>query len=305
MKKIILITLLTFLLAISSKSQNYVSFPTGNVNWNVFYRGTCQEAPPDTVLIRYAIHGDTIINNVLYSKLCKESGDLKNPAINGIGGIRESGKKIYYVGATIILPGDDEEFLLYDFTANVGDTIKHDSRGGFHSVILGIDSILIGESFRKRYKVDNNWSYHNPDFIIEGIGSVNNGLLGHISDIPTCGTHYWEHICFSENGIVKYLNPAFSECFPPELKSGIEEMEINIDIEIYPNPFNNQIFIKAKGFNSDLFLRMFDINGKMLIEKKISSEIVGLDFVFSKGIYNAVIVDKNGKVITSKKLLKE
>ena len=82
MKKIILITLLTFLLAISTKSQNYVPFPTGNVNWNVYYRGTCEEALPDTVLIRYTIHGDTTINNVLYSRLCIESGDLNNPVIN-------------------------------------------------------------------------------------------------------------------------------------------------------------------------------------------------------------------------------
>jgi hypothetical protein len=305
MKKIILITLLTFLLAISSKSQNYVPFPTENANWNVYYRGTCEEKLPDTVLIRYAIHGDTTINNLLYLKLCIESGDLNNPVIKGLGGIRENGKKIYYKGETILKPGDDEEFLLYDFTVGVGDTIKHDLRGGFYSVVLEIDSIFIDGTYRKRYKVNNHWFYHNPDFIIEGIGSVNNGLLGHISDIPTCGTHYWEHICFSENRIVKFLNPAFKECFPAELISGIYEMELKTNFEIFPNPFNNQIFVKTKGLNIDLLFRLFDIKGKMLIEKKINSENFCLDFDVSNGIYTAVLADRNGKIITSKKLVKE
>ncbi len=109
--------------------------------------------------------------------------------------------------------------LLYDFTAQVGDTVHHSGKAAFRSIILEIDSIQIGGEYRKRYKVDNGWFYHNPDYIVEGIGSIQNGLLGHISDIPLCGTHYWEHVCFSEGGIVKYKNPAYSDCYADTLKS--------------------------------------------------------------------------------------
>jgi len=165
MKQMTLIFALILIINQSLKCQNYVPFPTENVNWNVFYAGTCSETPPDTVLIRYTIHGDTTINEIQYSKLCIESGDTANPTIQGIGGLRENDKKIYYRGQTIIDGSNDEEYLLYDFTKQIGDTIKHDLYGEFYSVILDIDSVEIGDSYRKRYKVDNHWFYQNPDYI--------------------------------------------------------------------------------------------------------------------------------------------
>lgn len=286
-------------------SQDYVPFPAENVNWNVFYAGTCEEAPPDTVLIRYTIHGDTTINEILYSKLCIESRDTANPKIQGIGGLRESDKKIYFRGQTIIGVGNDEEYLLYDFTKQIGDTIKHDSDGGFYSVVLSIDSVLIGESYRKRYQVDNHWFYQNPDYIIEGIGSVKNGLLGHISSIPTCGTHYWEHVCFRENGIIKYLNPTFNDCFPSNLITETKQIDYESGIDLYPNPFTNEIQIENKLNNRDLLFKLIDINGKTLVTKKIKGDKISIDLNINSGIYNALIIDKNGKILISKKMMKE
>ena len=305
MKQTVLIFGLIFIINLSLKSQDYIPFPTENVNWNVFYAGTCSETPPDTVLIRYTIHGDTTINETQYSKLCIESGNTVNPKIQAIGGLRESDKKIYYVGETIIGGGNNEEYLLYDFTKQIGDTIKHNSNGGIYSVILGIDSVQIGDNYRKRYNVDNHWFYQNPDYIIEGIGSVKNGLLGHISDVPTCGSHYWEHVCFRENGIVQYLNSSFNDCFPSNLLTGIEQLEYETDFEIYPNPFNNEIQIYNKLDNRDLIFKLIDINGKTLIEKSISGEKVTLDMDINSGFYNALIIDVNGKILISKKLVKE
>lgn len=305
MRQTTLIFGLILIISQSLKSQDYVPFPTKNVNWNVFYAGTCSETPPDTVLILYTIHGDTTINEIQYSKLCIESGDTANPKIQGIGGLRESNRKVYYLGQTIIGGGNDEEYLLYDFTKQIGDTIKHDSYGGFTSVVLDIDSVLIGENYRKRYKVDNHWFYQNPDYIIEGIGSVKNGLLGHISDIPTCGSHYWEHICFRENGIVKYLNPSFSDCFPSNLLTGIAQLDYETDFEIYPNPFTNELQIENKLNYQDLTFKLIDINGKTLIKKSINNVKVTFDLNINSGLYNALIIDNNGNILMIKKVIKK
>ncbi|MCF8359057.1 MAG: T9SS type A sorting domain-containing protein [Prolixibacteraceae bacterium] len=290
---------------VRGQEHEYVPFPTENVNWNVFYAGTCEEAPPDTILLRYTIHGDTSINEIQYSKLCLETGDTINPKVRTIGGLRESEKKIYYIGETIYAGGFEDEYLLYDFTKQIGDTIKHDTYGGFYSVVLDIDSVLIDDSFRKRYQVDNHWYYQNPDYIIEGIGSVKNGLLGHISDIPTCGTHYWEHICFRENGIVKYLNPSFTDCFPGNLLSGIVQLDYETDFSIYPNPFSSEIQIENKLNHQNLIFKLIDINGKTLIEKGIDNVKVTFDLNINSGIYNALIIDKNGGILISKKLTKK
>ena len=124
--------------------QEYVAFPSENVNWNVYLVSSCNEEPPDTSLLRYTLKGDTVMNEVLYHKLCIESGELSNPDIRAIGGMREYEKKIYYRGEDILGGETAEERLLYDFTRQVGDTILHDTNGYFYSVVQDIDSMLIG-----------------------------------------------------------------------------------------------------------------------------------------------------------------
>jgi hypothetical protein len=294
--------ILTF--TIGLKSQNYIPFPTENVNWNVYYRGTCHERPPDTILLRYTIRGDTTINDISYKKLCLERGDTINPIIEAIGGIREKDKKIYYNGKTIYSSTDEEEYLLYDFTKQIGDTIKHNPQGWFFSVILDIDSIMIDGTYRKRYEVDNHWFYQNPDYIIEGIGSVKNGLLGHISDIPTCGTHYWEHICFKENGVVKYMNPNFDDCFPDNLLMGAKFVKSDTQIKIYPNPVDQNLQIE-KNTNENLSIKIIDIYGRTIIERHINDikTIIKLDI--KPGVYNGLITNKDGQILITPKIIKQ
>ncbi len=301
MKQLILI--IAAILTISVlKGQNYIPFPIENVNWNVYYRGTCQEMPPDTILLRYTIRGDTTINDVLYKKLWLERGDTINPIIEAIGGIRENDKKIYYNGRTIYTSTEGEEYLLYDFTKQIGDTIKHNSQE-FYSVILNIDSIIIDGTYRKRYEVDNHWFYHNPDYIVEGIGSVKNGLLGHISDIPTCGTHYWEHICFKENEVVKYLNPNFDNCFPGNLAMGPNHTKLDAQIRIYPNPFEQVLQIENNS-NEKVSIKIIDIKGRSIKERQLNEikTIIKLDI--KPGLYYVMITNKVGQIILTQKIIK-
>ncbi|HNS29321.1 MAG TPA: T9SS type A sorting domain-containing protein [Tenuifilaceae bacterium] len=305
MKPTIIIIGILLLVTLNAKAQDYVPFPTGNVNWNVFYSGGSEDGPPDKTLIRYAIHGDTTIKEIQYYKLCIEEGDTLNPTIRGIGGLRENDKKIYYIGETITIGDYEVEYLLYDFTKQIGDTIKHDPEGLCFSVILDIDSVLIFDSYRKRYKVDLHGSHHSPDYIIEGIGSVLNSLLGHISPIPTRYYTYWEHVCFRENGIVKYLNPAFDECFPSDLLYGIKPPAYESTIQLYPNPFKNEIVIVNLHNCRNLVFKLIDINGKTVITTSIKGDKVAVPVNISAGIYNAVIVDGSGKILITQKMVKE
>lgn len=297
---------IAILLAFSTglKSQDYIPFPNENVNWNVYYKGTCQDGPPDTILLRYVIHGDTTINEITYKKLCLESGDTINPIIKSLGGIREESKKIFYQGRTILFDTNNKEYLLYDFTKQIGDTIKHNPQGWFQSVVLDIDSILIDGTYRKRYKVDNGYFYQNPDYIIEGIGSVNNGLLGHISDIPTCGTHYWEHICFKENGVVKYLNSDFDDCYPARLLMGTDFKKTDARIKIYPNPAGRNLQIE--NYSGENFsVKVIDINGRTMIERQFNEKRMNMKLDFAPGIYNALIINKNEQVIFTQKIIRQ
>jgi hypothetical protein len=295
-------TILTFTTGL--KSQNYVPFPSENVNWNVYFVGTCEEKAPDTTLLRYTIHGDITINEVVYKKLCLERGDTINPIVEAIGGIREKDKKIYYNGRTILSSTGGKEYLLYDFTKQIGDTIKHNPQGWFYSVILEIDSIMIDGTYRKRYEVDNHWFYKNPDYIIEGIGSVKNGLLGHISDIPTCGYHYWEFICFRENGEVKYLNPSFNDCFPVNLLMGANLTKMVTQIKIYPNPVTDEIQIE-NNTNKNLLLKIIDLNGRLILEQQLNGIKTLIKLNGRPGIYTILITNEIGQIMLNQKIIKQ
>ena len=305
MKTLTIVSVILILISSSLLGQKYFPFPYNNVYWNVYLVSGCdQDSPPDTMLLRYTIHGDTIINEIAYHKLCLAKGDTVNPTLEPIGGLREESKRVYYIGNTILGLHTEQEFLLYDFTDEINDTIEHSSDGVFSSIILDIDSILIGDQYRKRYKVNNGWRYHNPDYIIEGIGSVVNGLLGHISDIPTCGTHYWEHVCFNENGQVVYQNPTFTDCYAGVNLSSLE-LIVEKKIKIYPNPFTESVQIYRPPGDKSLSVWIFNSAGKLICENEITEMNCSILIPGPAGIYIAIIKDENGMVFWEEKIIKD
>jgi len=150
MRNLPIISILILFLIPGVNGQKYFSFPTENVNWNVYLEYSISESPTDTVLLRYTIHGDTIINQIAYKKLCLESGDMLDPEIESVGGLREQDKKIYFIGQDFLRNPHYEESLLYDFNKQIGDTVKHDNYGTSYSIIENIDSIEIDGEYRKR-----------------------------------------------------------------------------------------------------------------------------------------------------------
>jgi hypothetical protein len=306
MKRLTLLSTLILIPFLGLKSQEYVPFPTENINWNVFLTFSCDDnIPPDTLLLRYTIHGDTTINEIVYNKLCLESGDTLDPSIEPVGGLREDGKKIYFIGKDFEGYSHDEELLLYDFTKQIGDTIRHDSDGYFYSVIEDIDSIMIGSDYRKRYMVDNHWFFHNPDYIVEGIGSILNGLLGHITMIPLCGYHYWEHICFKESGQVMYLNPSYDECFPREFFVSLRENFIVESIKIYPNPFFDKMYIDNLPEGKILSVQIINCLGQPMVKNALTSGINEISIPSKSGFFIALIMDDNGEIYKNEKILKK
>lgn len=294
-------------LVLKKSDYNYVPFMIfGGGSWNVLNNSNCNaEDTSDTGILSYYTSSETIINELRYGILWLETKDSTDNNLI-VGALREYGKKIYYRDLSIPADESNEEYLLYDFSVQKGDTIMHDALGNFYSVVLDIDSVIIqGDNmYRKKYTVKSN-NYSDLNYIIEGIGSVKKGLLDHISNNPTCENSFGEFICYKENGIMKYLSPSFSDCMAGTLLTGITQHFNEADFEIYPNPFIKEIHIKNNVNQQDLTFKLIDIHGKTLIEKKISDDkfIVGLNI--SSGLYNALIVHKNGEVLFIKKVIKK
>ncbi|MDD4971791.1 MAG: T9SS type A sorting domain-containing protein [Paludibacter sp.] len=216
--------ILFFILFVSgfAWSQKYVPFPTENAEWNISYCTAplgFQDAESCEIK-NYSLGSDSIINNLKYKKLLLNHSGI-------IGFLREENKKIYYIGSGFTNYGasyspqmlekiktcspsftksNENEYLLYDFNAKEGDDIAW---GQEYNHIDKIDSVLIGNSYRKRFTFRNN-----SDVIIEGIGSVVKGLLSYVSPIADCSDYmtWWNSICFSQNGQTMYQNPAYVNC---------------------------------------------------------------------------------------------
>src|SRR5439155_16874185 len=119
---------------------------------------------------------DTIISGKTYHKLFTTynlsfiTGFCDGNGVGYKGATRQdiNNRKVFFIS-----PADITEQLLYDFNLQVGDTIKgYLNRFTFMpDTIQSIDSILVGTSFRKTWKLP----CYNIN-IIEGIGSTY-GLL--------------------------------------------------------------------------------------------------------------------------------
>ena len=225
---------------------------------------------------------------IFYSHLYLETGDTIHPSRLPVGGIREDDKRVYFFSKDFLGSPKDEELLLYDFNMHIDDTVYHSNDGFWKSIVLDIDSVQIGDKYRMRYLVDNGWFYHNQDYIIEGIGSVINGLLGHITDIPTCGTHYWEHVCFFFGNQMIYKNPSFSDC-----SAGVDLSTVNNRVtsttSIYPNPFKRSVVLVSSLPGKSMSIQVFNAAGQIVLEKYKVESIGQIEIPGPAGIYFAII----------------
>jgi len=77
---------------------------------------------------------------------------------------------------------------------------------------------------------------------------------------------------------------------------GIENVNINLEMSAFPNPTTDNLTLRINDFEiSNLTFQVFDVNGKLLQEKKIAGNQTVIDFgKYSSGIYFLKI--RQGKV---------
>ena len=152
----------------------------------------------------YEISSDTTIENNIYQKLmvAHNCGQPQNMR----GFIRETEEgKVYFLNHANP-PG--EEYLLYDFGMEAGDTVftPQNERTSF----LTLDSTGVNDNGQKLFYVSN--SHNNNEIWIEGVGAKT-GLLKEVmvggSQMFTC--------CLVDGGML-YHNTDFENCYSEPLK---------------------------------------------------------------------------------------
>jgi len=297
MKKSITQVLLLFI-SFFIHGQSYHPLLIQGNRWNIQYIPHPSEfkcgrisIPDSTGTEILKISADTtIINGIIYKNLIS-SYDSMATVNSSIGLIREDtvAQKVYFMGGNGYIPW---EVLLYDFNVKVKDTISY-------YIVDSIDSIKIGTRFHKRIQLNNGIIW------VEGIGSLD-GLITSAMEMPLCGTIYTRTLlCFYNHDSLIYQpnNVTYKDCFYPTIYVGINSLEHKSNFALHPSPAGDNITINSKN-DENYFVEVIDIQGKILISKKILNQTDQINLQGIKsGIYFVRITSRQD--IFTYKIIKE
>ena len=158
-------------------------------------------------IFKYHIIGDTIINGKTYYKLYKTGilyTDIPGYYENIYSGaIRDENNKFYFIEKNTV-----EEVLLYNFNANVNDTIQVPYDDHFETkIVSSVDSLPDGRKLI-HFNPKEPMIGCGDQYIIEGIGGSGGLLEG-----PAC-FHFWTFdnhlVCYVQQDILEYHDYDFN-----------------------------------------------------------------------------------------------
>ena len=277
-----LLTLLLFAGEMTLRAQEYVPIIQDGNEWNTLLVIT--DNWPNYTYTNFVdwCSGDTIIEDVRYTKIMgTANGD--DPRLFSL--LREEEGKVWYRDLN-----HQTDILLYDFTANVGDTL-------FESYLV-VDSISIehiGGVDRKKYWFGLEYEFTGEPYAletwIEGIGS-DLGLLNSGS-YYYCGS-YSRALCFHQNGELVWYNPEYGSC----TVTGVEE--IKEPIFIYPNPAKEMATI---GGSEVAEVQVYNAFGQLVNTIHGTNEIsvTGL----AEGVYLLRVTATDGKTYRTRLIVRQ
>jgi len=262
MKKFLLSIIVSLTITIASAQTNiYHPFPEDSAIWVVDNYAQPPACNGYCSTVAYRMYGDTLINAISYNKLWVESfmfvGPFNPPynyvPDNYIGAIRQDSinKKVYYIDASMT-----SDTLLYDFDLAVGDTLPQTyCTNGLPqpSIVSGIDSILMSNSYHKRFKFANTISGFDTDYLIEGVGA--GGGLFYLYEFFEGGPVL---NCFRE---ADTHNCAYTF-------AGIFEHDNKSLLSISPNPFAIETTLHSDNIFHDATATVYNCYGKIVKQMK-------------------------------------
>jgi hypothetical protein len=288
---------------ISGNAQTavYHPFPDSNAIWNIQDYYQCWLSPYNYVGQFYSITfaNDTTIGTQSYHKLTIPFFQtVASSCVSGSinlnvykGSIRQdtTNKKVF-----IVPPSSITEELLYDFTMQVGDTVRGylESNASPRDIVQSIDSVLVGSTYRKKWNINSGY---NISFI-EGIGST----YGLLELSPGCITDQLEYsiTCFQQNFQTLYPDTT-SNC---QLIDAVNSEEIISDqVKAFPNPCNGSITIDFGKMESREII-LTDLLGHLIFQEKIINQSQFKIDNLQRGSYILTIIDKTNNTAVRKKI---
>ncbi len=263
--------------------------------------------------------GDTIINGQTVKKI-----DITEFFIEGYGSdtytTPESYLKTEYMyeeNNQIYRYKDDVFLLLYDFSANVGDSWTISDNNDYECPNGGVfpnsDVITINERTMESFSgIDVEIQHTKPnqfwelgEQILVGVGSSSTFLPRPTPwacqiDFPNdVGGSYEQLVCYFNNevGHIPFTNNTFEFCYGIITSDEVVVSESSIDV--FPNPTNNVIYFKNIQDLSRVDILIHDIEGKLCFRNNNIGDSVNIENL-NKGIYFISLFDKDNFLKTFK-----
>ncbi len=289
MKNFILL-LVFFLLSKFIMAQSYVPFQFGNTRWmyndiNMFRTKSYCYFSMDTT--GYYHNGNK------FWKIEYVQAPTYSPSNSGYYLFDDTVQRKVF----IIDTSTNQEYLLYDFSANVGDTINSIyNAGSLDTVVVdSIDYISINTILRKHIYVHPKGIVNLPSTWIEGIGATYELFLPS-RHLPTS---FYVLMCHEHNSFINYGTNLGCSNFLTSIK---HDTIIDNHITISFNPENNSIHIENPNALSYTFY-LYGLSGKV-IEQYVSDRttdtfLIGhiTDLIV---LYNIIVkgkINQKGKIV--------
>jgi hypothetical protein len=201
-------------------------------------------------------------------------------------------------GDSIMARLDDQEYLMFDFGLEVGDSFDRYlcfTEGGVYpgtnqnqplatATVISIDTIEINGAPRKRFFLEDYlW-----DTWIEGIGSIYS-----FARMDYCKVDVVDNLeCFHRNGVQEYIG-SHDECCPTNLSTQFSDFEASYNT-LFPNPISQSQAFKISSSAHPIQLSFYDANGRLIESVKWADELSPEKIGLKSGFYTVLIQDDNG-----------
>jgi hypothetical protein len=271
--------LICFLLSIlNTKAQTIVehSFPTDSAAW-YDYTSISQDDfwPFSNCDIKYYYNGYDTINNLVYNKVYATSNCFCEEVFfqypcNGSGPFFNPGYLTRYLRCdsdrVYIKKGSVDEFVLYDYNIELGDTFYVPLQGDVSSLVcVLIDSALTNTGYRKQWNFTFLDEWCSYDTILKWVeGATSNYGVFYDETLVDCNTtgviSNGQTNCFVYRDTL-ILGNSLSFC--QYAVSSVKEENNQPAISTFPNPATTEFTVRADNAQK-LIVQLYNLTGQQL-----------------------------------------
>jgi len=292
-----------FIVSLFAINSFYASAQSIVVSTNLWSNVLSLEPSGQLFTEKIKFTNDTTIDLITY-KVVVRTLDKNQLNWNSYGFIREdANKRVFYK-----LNASDPEKLFYDLNLALDDSILAFGVNTFNFSayldsamyhVTAVDSMLIGSTYRKQLHLSGNigGSLVEAAQWIDSMAGMS-GIL-HNWNLKV-GEDGYGLLCFEENGVLKYQNPYYTDCY---IATGIESLDSQVvTVSVSPNPVTDISTIRINGMKENSIIQVWFYNslGEKVLTKSVQKEFKLLKNELPSGIYLLTVQSLEGTFASRK-----